>query len=194
MSKHSSDTLKQFCFNCKVFQPMTNLHLCLNCVEKSNTNDLIGTIKSICDSMKNVPKEECDILMYEKYEEIGKSIENICSDDQFKMIKSLINKPFATLEAAISHLVSIFTMNSRFYFTPSQANELVKKRWPSDNYKWHNLLVYMCLDINGLNSSDFTCGMCYFGNFGDLFDKPALLTKYLIERGFDIDQKRPTFF
>jgi len=180
---------EQFCLNCKVFRSMINLELCLNCVEKSNTNDLIGTIKGICETMKNVPKEESDIVMYEKYEDIGKSIENICSEDQFKMIKSLINKPFATLEAAISHLESIFTMNGRFYFTASQANELVKKRWPSDEYKWHNLLVYMCLDINGLNGRDFTCGMCYFGNFGEEFVKPALLANFLFRRGLNINHK-----
>ena len=187
---------KQFCTICHVFPQCEQMKvgLCLNCVENSNENDLIGTIKSICQRIKAKSKIDFNIEMYDKYEEIAKSIEKICSDDQFKVIKSFLNKPFVTLDAVISHLILIFTINERFYFTSSQAKELVKKTWPSDNYKWHNLLVFMCLDLNELANVDFTCGICYFGNMGDQFKSPAHLTNYLIKRGFDINQKHGTFY
>ena len=48
------------------------------------------------------------------------------------------------------------------------------------------------LNLNELGS-EFTCGICYFGNMGEKFSSPAHLTNYLIDRGFDINQKQGTF-
>jgi len=184
-----------YCEICQVFRAceQMNVGLCRHCVENSNTNNIMGTLKGICEKIKTSLKEDCNTEMYLKYEQLSKAFEKICTEEQFKTIKSFINGPFITLEAAISHLISFYVMNGCFYFTSSQAKELVKKIWPKEIYKWHNLLVFMCLDLNELETDEFTCGICYFANMGEKFSNPVRLTNYLVGRGFDISNKMEYF-
>ena len=120
---------KKYCRNCKVFAECEQLDvgLCLHCVENSNTSDLLGTIKSICEKIQSVPKEDCDAEIVSDYENVYKAIKNICTDAQFNTIQSFMGKPLVTLELAIGHLLSIYELNGGFYFTAEQAKKLVKK-------------------------------------------------------------------
>ena len=184
-----------YCNMCRVFPACVDLDVCIcsHCIENCNTSDLVGTIKSICEKLQTVSTQSCDDEMVAKYQAVGKAIQAICSEEKFKAIKNFLHKPLVTLEIAIAHLKSLYLFNGGLYFTSEQAKELVNKTWPSDNYKWHNLLVFMCLDLNALTAQQFTCGVCYFGNFDDLFQTPANQTNYLVERGFSIEDKESFF-
>ena len=180
------------CHVFEVTEELNDIRLCIYCIENCDTSDLISTIQGICEQVLRIGKENCNLQVLPLYENVSKAIKNICTDEQFTRIQAFLKKESTSLETAIGNLKSIYMFNGGLYFTANQAKTLVKKHWSFDIGKWHNILVFMCLDIDQLDTNEFTCGMCYFGNFGEEFTSPFALTKYLNERGFDIDM--PSFW
>lgn len=118
---------------------------------------------------------------------------NICSDEQFEIIRQYVETPSTTLDEAIDYLKTTYVTAYKniLYFTPDQSKQLVKRKWPTNNYKWHNILVFMCLEFYELSADDFTCGICYFGRVDQFSMKNYV--RAVVDRGFNIADK-PNFF
>lgn len=184
--------LSVVCITCKMNPPMraNDSRMCEYCIK----NIKIKKLSVICEEIvSNDCNDERLVDNYNLYEKvITYSKFNICSDNDFKKIKIFINKHNMALPIAISMLKNLYVSNNGLYFTAKQAKELVKKQWHDDIYKWHNILVFMCLEIYDLDVEDFTCGICYFANFGDKFT-PFSYVAYINKRGFDIENKKSFF-
>jgi DNA-directed RNA polymerase len=164
--------------------------MCEYCIKNIKIKSLLELCEEIVNNDRN------DERLIDNYNLYGQVIAynnfNICSDNEFKKIKIFINKHNMTLSNAISALKNLYVLNNGLYFTAKQAKELVKKQWDTETYRWHNILVFMCLEIYDLDVKDFTCGICYFANFGDKFTPFSYVT-YINKRGFDIENKKSFF-